>query len=155
MMAAHNGNLSIVKMLIDLTKANVTLKDAGGRTARDYAVSKGHLDVVKYFDGEESESDDMEEDSLADDSVRKEKADHVGTKGGMAKMSTRALRAKGLMGGEDDTSTASPDAISTNMTANENIADSVVSAAPTTIRPVPVWVEVKECIDAETVDAKL
>ena len=57
MIAANQGHVGICKQLVDLCNANVNLKDDHGKTARDHAVMRKHLNVVKYFDGEESEEE--------------------------------------------------------------------------------------------------
>lgn len=56
MMAAHNGHVQIVELLVEFG-ANVTRKDARGRTARDYAVAARKSRVIEFFDSPDDDDD--------------------------------------------------------------------------------------------------
>jgi ankyrin repeat protein len=47
--SSHNGNLEIVKLLIE-KGANINAKDLDGLTPRDYALKNGHKEIAKYIE---------------------------------------------------------------------------------------------------------
>jgi len=65
MMAAARGQYRMVKLLSTyqgLSKDRLwRAKDAGGRTARDYAVGRKHKDIIDFFDGTEVEVEEVDE----------------------------------------------------------------------------------------------
>ena len=65
MMAAYNGKLDCVRMLVHLGKANIKAVDEKGKTARGYAESRKHDKMIAFLDNPKApveEEDDDDED---------------------------------------------------------------------------------------------
>jgi ankyrin repeat protein len=59
--AAGKGHAAVVKLLLEIGKANIDLKDSYGRTPLSRAAEKGYEAVVKlmkYYDPESQQQDD-------------------------------------------------------------------------------------------------
>lgn len=136
MMAAAKGRLGIVKLLSNyqgLSKERLWKhKDSSGKTARDYAASRKHQEIVDFFDGKLDKDEDKDAE-VEDNEDPEEREKRLQMERGIVDMTkVRAKRGKNT-----DDGSAKED---------ENDVDGVVLESVSNVEP--VWPEVKDCLEA-------